>query len=535
MFNKKVLVATAFVLASGLAHAQAFRVNPEHGWVYDGWGTALAWEPVQIDQLPLPPEKKHEIADRMLDVLFTTGKVDLGKGSPVEGMGLNGVRYVIQAGQNPKILAELQERASKGGQEFCARCWADGWEPAPGQWNDNAEPLQRYWLKGAFERIRARGAQPILMATINAPPYWMTLDGSSAGAPDALKPNLDNNGINRYVEYQMGVLERLRRHVTADANWGVEFDLFGPLNEPNNNVWTKFNNQEGIYFPHDQQADVLRAAAGALRQTGMHTILQGNDDSRIGDTDNWNSKFSALGTFEDIQRDPYRADVMNLLGVVTVHTYLGDRRRDLAAVARRYGKSIIVSEAGCCTGGPDKLSYKDSFGTTGGFWMADHIRRDVLDMGARAWFLWQPDWGILQVDKQGKFIDYPQFWLLRFLFQALPAGAMIVDAGNPNAIVSIEDKGNGRGLLHVLAINTRFGRAPAPNVALDLSRFENLRPTQAYRAVASGGNSDYFKFEGIDPASLLSPDRMFNLPNPEMSVTAAVLEFSCRPGCARPH
>jgi hypothetical protein len=535
----KIKAGVAFALClllGAAAHAQGFPVVPGAGHPFDSWGIALAWEPVEIDQLPLAPEQKREIADRMLDILFTTKPVDIGKAKPVEGMGLNGIRYVMQGGQNPSILAELKERASKGGREFCARCWAPGWAPAPGQWDDAAEPAQRYWLKGAIERIRARGARPLTMLTANAPPYWMTLDGSSAGAPEALKPNIDGNGINQYAAYQVRVLEALRQHVTPEANWGVDFDMIGPLNEPNNNVWTKYNNQEGLYLPHWQQADLLRAVAITLRNRGLATPVSGNDDSRIGETDAYNSQFSALGTFEDVERDPARADVMNMIGQITVHSYLGDRRRDLAALAYQFRKTIIVSEVGCCVDSKkDGTKYKDSFGTTGGFWMADHIRRDVLDMGARGWYIWQPDWGILKVDNSGKFLDYPQFWLLRFMMGALPAGSLVLNAGNGNTIVSIEDKGDGHGWLHVLAINTRFGPATASSVQLDLSRFERLSAKQGYRATAAGGQSDYFKFDAVDIAPILAQGRFLNLPMPQESITALSFEFYCPPGCARPH
>jgi hypothetical protein len=530
-----VALAAAAAVAGGVAHADAFRVSPDAGHVFEGWGTGLAWEPVQIDQLPLSPEQKHEVVERMLDLLFTTKPVDLGKGKPVEGLGLNGARYVMQGGQDPAILAELRDRAVKGGKDYCARCWAPGWEPRPGEWNDAAELVQRQWLAGAVQRIRARGVKPILLATANAPPYWMTLDGSSAGAPQPLQPNLDSKGLKAYAAYQVGVLERLRQHVTPGAGWGVEFDMLGPLNEPNNNTWTKYNNQEGIYFPHAQQADLLREVAAQLRAGGFKTVVSANDDSRIGDTDAYNSRFSALGTLEDIGRDPSRADVLQLIGQVSVHTYLGDQRKELAALARRLGKSVLISEAGCCSaGGEGHTSYRDSFGTTGALWMADHIRRDILDLEASSWFFWQPDWGILQVQANGGFDDFPQFWLLRFMFGALPAQSLVLDTGYSNAIVSIEDKGGGRGVLHVLAINTVFGPAAADHVELDLSRFEKLVAKQAYRASKGPGAADYFGFDAVDLAASLSPQGVLRLALPAQSVTAATLEFACRPGCARP-
>jgi hypothetical protein len=535
-----MLVRSAIAIALSLtlgtrACAEPFRISPDAGHTFDGWGTALAWEPLRIEQLPLPPEKRQEIAEKLLDLLFTTRPVDLGKGVPVEGLGLNGLRYVIQGGQNPTVLAELRSRASKGGKQFCARCWSPGWQPEPGKWDDTAEPAQRAWLQGAVERIRSRGVQPILMATAGAPPFWMTLDGSAAGATLPLQPNLDARGIAMFAAYQVGVLQRLKRHVTPGADWGVEFDLLGPLNEPNNNVWTKFNGQEGIYFPHAQQADLIRAVASQLTTTGLKTVLAANDDSRIGDTDAYNSQFSALGTFEDIERDPARAGVLSLLGQITVHTYIGDRRKDLAALARRLGKPILVSEAGCCVESTDHLSYKDSFGTAGAFWMADHIRRDVLELGARGWFFWQPDWGILNVESNGKFDDYPQYWLLRFMIGSLPARSLVLDSGNANAIVAIEDKGGGRGILHVLAISTRFGPAAGRSVDLDLGNFAQLSLDHAYRAVAPGGASDYFRFDSIGAAGLLSPAGVLSIPVPGESVAEVTLEFACTPGCALPH
>jgi hypothetical protein len=373
------------------------------------------------------------------------------------------------------------------------------------------------------------------MATSGAPPYWMTLDGSAAGAADPLKPNLDARGIAQFAAYQAGVLERLRRHVTPGADWGVEFELLGPLNEPNNNVWTKFNRQEGIYMPHAQQADLIRAVATELAKSGLKTLLAANDDSRIGDVDAYKSRFSALGTLEDIERDPARADVLSLLGEITVHTYIGDRRKDLAALARRLGKPILVSEAGCCVQSSDSLSYRDSFGTAGAFWMADHIRRDVLELGARGWFFWQPDWGILSVEDNGKFDDHPQYWLLRFVIGSLPARSLVLNSGNANTIVAIEDQGGGRGVLHVLAISTRFGPAAGRSVDLDLGRFGPLSLVHAYRAVASDGASDFFRFVAIDAAGLLSPAGVLSLPLPGESVAEVTLDFACKPGCALAH
>ena len=143
-------------------HAQAL-VDPNTVYVssFQGWGTALAWGGNVVGGWS--DANRTAIAD----LLF----------SPLNGLGLNIVRYHIGGGLNPNWQA-IGCGPQRPGSPLPL------YQPSPGVWDWTVDGNQR-WLAQAAQ---ARGAN-LFLAYASAPPYWMTRNGCTNGG-DTATPNL---------------------------------------------------------------------------------------------------------------------------------------------------------------------------------------------------------------------------------------------------------------------------------------------------------------------------------------------------------
>ena len=135
---------------------------------WQGWGTSLAWWAKVVGGFPEPSRSDY----------MTKGF------DPVQGLGLNIVRYNIGGGENPLYQAPNKESLS-------FRAAVPGYEPSRGVWDWNADANQRWVLKSAIQH----GANQ-LEAFSNSPPWWQTVSGSVGGghnASDNLRPDADTD------------------------------------------------------------------------------------------------------------------------------------------------------------------------------------------------------------------------------------------------------------------------------------------------------------------------------------------------------
>ena len=155
---------------------------------WQGWGTSLAWWAKVVGGFPEPSRSDY----------MTKGF------DPVQGLGLNIVRYNIGGGENPLYQAPNKESLS-------FRAAVPGYEPSRGVWDWNADANQRWVLKSAIQH----GANQ-LEAFSNSPPWWQTVSGSVGGghnASDNLRPDADTD----FADYLTQVVQYFHE------SWGGDF------------------------------------------------------------------------------------------------------------------------------------------------------------------------------------------------------------------------------------------------------------------------------------------------------------------------
>jgi O-glycosyl hydrolase len=304
-------------------------VNPSSVLVtnFQGWGSSLCWWANVIGGFP-----------------NRTNYVDLA----FNQLKLNIVRYNIGGGENPTNHF-LSYRATM-----------QGFEPANGVWNWNADLNQRWVLQAAL----ARGAN-LVDAFANSPPWWMTVSGSVTGAVGATN-NLQVADETLFATYLATVVSNL---TVLD---GVHFDYVTPMNEPVGTKWTYGNTQEGCDMSAAQQAPVVNALRTALNNSLPTAGIDASEDVDPYQT------VSSL--------DSYSSPTLDNIALCTTHTYSETGSSTLASKAKSVGKPLWVSE------------YGDNDGT--GLTMAQRIHDDITGMGVRAWVYWQfvdsaSGWGFL--------------------------------------------------------------------------------------------------------------------------------------------
>ncbi len=316
--------------------------------VVEGWGTSLCWWAVVSGAWSEPART------RLADLLF----------DPVDGLGLNVVRYNIGGGDDP-----AHHHMRVGGA-------VPGYQPRQGEWDWTQDAGQRWMLAAATER----GAG-IAEAFANSPPYWMTRSGCSAGAGDA-GDNLRDDAVDLFSSYLAEVVAHFA------AAWGVTFRTIEAFNEPLQTNWRSMNGQEGCHWSRPLQARVIASLSTALSQRGAATTIAADDEFRIDDL---------LDTFAS-----YGPRVQALTAQFNTHSYSGSRRAEVKTMAAAAGKRLWMSEWGGSRGPHDHQAMDTPLMLSG------QIRMDMDVLGPSAWVYWQAveqeanhNWGLIHADLAG--------------------------------------------------------------------------------------------------------------------------------------
>jgi O-glycosyl hydrolase len=359
--------------------------------LFEGWGTTLAWWGNAIGEWS-DAEKK----DRLLRLVF----------DPVEGLGLNIVRYNIGGGENP---AHAHMRV-------CADI--PGYQPAPGVWNWEADAAQRGVLQKAWEL----GAD-ILEAFSNAPPYWMTKSGCAAGSPDG-SSNLKEEHYDAFVDYLVEVVGHFR------DSWEISFDTLSPMNEPVSKWWKSTNNQEGCHFSRAEQERIIGKLAARLAKAGLEGIrISAPEENSIEQT---------IKSFSS-----YDNDVKSKIGQLNTHTYNGKSRKELKQLAERHGKKLWMSEVSL--GGTEEHSHEDM---TGALELARRIVDDINGMEVPAWVYWQAvedeagklNHGLIHANFKGEeeYWTTKQYYTMGNFSRFIRPGYRILKAGGKNVLAACD-------------------------------------------------------------------------------------------------
>jgi O-glycosyl hydrolase len=411
------LALSVFTMPARADTTASVTVNPDvHGQVLEGWGTSLCWWANIVGGYS--PAARRDYLDKIFDVK--------------RGLGLNIVRYNIGGGENPAIPDTLALRAR-----------VRGFEPSPGVWDWSADANQRRILLES----RRKGVN-LEEAFSNSPPYWMTISGSVAGAPDG-GSNLKPEDYDAFADYLTQVVQHYH-----DV-WSVTFRTLEPMNESANYWWKKGGSQEGCHFDArnpagDDQNALVKKVAADLRKRGLSTVVSASDDNTIDTT------LASLNVY-----DP---QALSDVGQINTHTYGGSKRTELKAFADRLGKRVWVSEHGD----------GDETGVT----MAQDIVASFRQMGVTGWVYWQAvdagGWGLLNQDpNKTKALDYTlneKYYVMGQYSRYLRPGDQMIGISDDGSLAAYR----GRTKMLVL-VSANFGNLDKP-LTYDLSRFAHVGP-----------------------------------------------------------
>jgi O-glycosyl hydrolase len=441
-FRFLVTSLSFLLLMETLGWADSGRVVARPAQTFRGWGMSLAWEANDLYGGRRQPAqiKDPEIQKLYMDLLF---------GDPAREMtlGLNVARYNIAGGDDPTHV-HMRPDAQM-----------EGFQSGPGaafDWTRDA--TQRRMLQEA----KNRGAN-IFEATSYSPPYWMTASGCSSGHKEPHQDNLRPEMQVSFVNYLATVVQHFR-----DVE-KIPFESVEPFNEPDGDWWGAGGKQEGYTAPYATRDAVIPKLAARLRQEKISTFVAGVDTNNIN---------SAVGDAGHLS-----ADTLAVLGRLNTHDYhssVGDpaQLKAYKVIAGRLRKPIWMSELGCCF-----ANQGDKTEMWGALFMADSIRMDLRDMGAEAWVLWQPDWGVIAFDPKGGEPQLrKQYYALAQYTRFIRPGFQIISAGGAYNTLAAYSPAAKR----LVLVSTNWDVA-TPN-DLDLSAFRGLPPTATvYRTTVEQG------------------------------------------------
>ena len=436
--------------AEALGPINSGRIMPRPSQPFRGWGMSLMWEANDLygGGRQVTKIKDPEIQSHYMDLLF---------GDPAKRLtlGLTIARYNIGGGDDPTHTHMRPDAQMEGYQSGPDK---------PFDWSRDAS--QRRMLQEA----KKRGAN-IFEAASYSPPYWMTLSGCTSGSKDGHQDNLRPDMRESFVNYLATVVKHFR-----DAE-GIRFESLEPFNEPDADWWKAGESQEGYTVPVATQSAILPMLATRLKDEGVSTMVAGVDANNLPAAVRIGNQLSA--------------DALSATGRLNTHDYhssTGDvaKLKEYRALAEKLHKPIWMSEVGCCFG-----DQGDKSEMWGALFMADSIRTDLRDMGAEAWVLWQPDWGVIAFDpKGGEPHLQKQYYALAQYTRFIRPGFQIISAGGAFHTLAAYSRSAKR-----LVLVTTNWETPTEN-DLDLTAFAGLPSSvMAYRT--TGDNSVSLREEKI--------------------------------------
>jgi O-glycosyl hydrolase len=416
-------LASFILLSSGCLWAQADTtalVDPAVRYqTFEGWGVSLAWWAKVVGGFP--DSYRNDYMEKVFD--------------PVKGLGFNIVRYNIGGDENPSLHT------------LPFRVRMEGFEPAPGQWNWDADAGQRWVLQQA----KARGVN-LFEAFSNSPPYWMTVSGSVTGAKDGNQNNLATDHAKDFADYLATVVEHFKDRE------GIVFRTLEPFNESNSGWWYYGNVFEGCHFDPHYQGSIIKKVGKALAERNLTTRVSASDENSIDDT---------LGCFQS-----YPPEAQDFLSQINTHSYGGSKRKELAQAAAAASKTLWQSEYGDTDASGITLSYQ--------------ILVDMHQMHPAAWIYWQAvdgaEWGLLTNSMEGDAIAPSKptrgkkYWVMANYSRFIRPGSVFIGIREKHSLAALDATG------HTLIIVTTNWDDHDENVTYDLSRFDTSHASiTAYR------------------------------------------------------
>ncbi|MFD2118093.1 RICIN domain-containing protein [Paenibacillus yanchengensis] len=447
-----LLSITSLPVATQPAYAAtSVKVDPSIQYQpFEGFGTSLIWFANVIGGWSEPTRTE------LVDLLF----------DPVDGIGINVLRYNISGGDRPnqdwhRIGSDLP-----------------GYQPQEGVWDWTADANQRWVLDQAKQRL---GNDLVVEAFSNSPPYWMTYSNTSTGNFNGGSENLKPEYFDDFAEYLTTVVKYFQ------DNWGITFKTLAPFNEPINTWWHAFNNQEGAYFTVPSQIDLINRIDTSLKQKGLTTQVAAMNNSKFESTlSHWNQ---------------YDELTQSKVAQINAHGYYGsfEDMRMLGAKSDSAGKDYWVAEVDGSGGSDPFGSSPNGFEPTGmtpSLNMAHMINSQLKEAQPTAWVLWQAvedwadnirrdyNWGLISANFEGQgvegldaeeYVVTKKYYAYGQFSKFIRPGARQIQINHPDAVSFIDETNN-----KLIIVQTNHGSSNH-TYNYDLSDFTTQNSAEIYR------------------------------------------------------
>lgn len=357
------------------------------------------------------------------------------------------------------------------------------------------------WSRDANQRnilllLNALRKDAINEAASYSPPYWMTKSGCSAGNNNG-EDNLDDACYDDFACYLTEVVLYYKR------TFNIEFTSLSPMNEPFSDWWKAMGSQEGCAFSQENQHRLIKEVYKQLEQKNMldYCHIAVMDANSIDETLKGCIEYQKAG------------DVMPLIGQINTHSYAGEKRIELCALAQDNNKILWQSESG-------PLNIPDT-GMDNYLIMAQRIITDLQELKPSVWCDWQfaaagdARWGLVTFDMEMKTYQRKKSYYIRKQFtRFIKPGHTIIGGTDARSLAAISAD---RQELVIVMVN------PTSNNMLyttDLSKLSSSgQSIVVYRTTE---NEDCILIENAVPLNSTKPAIVL----PPKSVTTVLIKFS---------
>ena len=425
--------------ASSLTRTQ-ISIDPEiQHQVIEGWGGSLCWWANIMGGYS--DSKIKSICDWITD--------------PVNGLNMNLFRFNIGGGDDPTHDHIRSDGGNMPG--YKASLIADyDWTQ-----DENQRKIVQQLIASRIDKFGSNDIQ--LVAFSNSPPYWMTKSGCSSGSVEGNVTNLKSDMFDDFADY----LTEVTKHYHDDL--GITFNYIEPFNEPDGAWWKALGNQEGCYFTTNDQMTMIRELYSSLSAKNMLSYCGVN----ANDANNINNGYNAMVAYKNA------GDILSKISLISVHSYGGTKRTNMADFAEANNKKLWQSESGPLgVGGSTEYQLMT---------MSDRIITDIREMKCNAWIDWQlaanssPTWGLIQGEYSNNFDPISKgmgFYIRAQYSRFIKPGYTIIEnsAYNSLAAISPDEKELVIVISNIDQVTQKY--------SVDLSKFSSFAKVKQYRTRA---------------------------------------------------
>ncbi len=433
--KKVTCIILAAVMILGLLPMAALAASPIRVTVdgsdlspfgaFEGWGTSLCWWAETLGDLP--EAERLTLSKAIFD--------------PVEGLGLNIVRYNVGAGDAPGHTHQTGNPNDLRGLPV--------WVDEDGSFNPDADPKQIAFLKDAV----SMGADNVELFA-NSPPYYLTVSGCSSGGKDGNENNIQPENFGKFAEY----LATVAAYINNDL--GIKVNTVEPFNEPVTNFWTYEGSQEGCHIDAKDHSALILAVHNALRAKGLN-------DTYVAAADENNSDNMAgyLSQYTD--------EALAVMPRLNVHSY-GGSGYGIRSKAQELGKKLYQTEDDWAA----SIGY-DAGAMGPALWLSQKITDDMRAMRPNAWIYWQITgtgadndsgyWNACSYDRENHRLNlFKKYYAFAQYTKFIRPGDQFIMADRSN-VTAVRNYVNGKTVLVV----TNSGKRDE-EYEIDLSSLQNL-------------------------------------------------------------